>query len=73
MSSGSSFVSSSEQFPVGMRVLVVDDDVTCLKILEHMLQRCRYRGEFDRLVNLIFLGEKLVFFGYIYEIMYLIE
>ena len=54
MSPGSSFGSSSEQFPVGMRVLVVDDDVTCLKILEHMLQRCRYRGEFDRLVNLSF-------------------
>lgn len=43
MSSGSSFGSSGDQFPVGLRVLVVDDDVTCLKILEHMLHRCRYR------------------------------
>ncbi|PKA46063.1 Two-component response regulator ARR2 [Apostasia shenzhenica] len=34
---------AQEQFPVGMRVLVVDDDVTCLKILEHMLHKCRYR------------------------------
>ncbi|KAI0524801.1 hypothetical protein KFK09_004187 [Dendrobium nobile] len=31
-----------EQFPAGLRVLVVDDDVTCLKILEQMLRKCRY-------------------------------
>nr|WDA53392.1 two-component response regulator arr21-like [Erycina pusilla] len=35
-------VISPEIFPVGLRVLVVDDDFTCLKILEHMLQKCRY-------------------------------
>lgn len=34
----------SDQFPAGLRVLVVDDDITCLKILEQMLRRCRYRG-----------------------------
>lgn len=32
----------SDQFPAGLRVLVVDDDVTCLKILEQMLRRCLY-------------------------------
>ncbi|KAL8153650.1 hypothetical protein V2J09_011410 [Rumex salicifolius] len=32
----------SEEFPVGLRVLVVDDDPTCLKILERMLVTCRY-------------------------------
>ncbi|XP_071715915.1 two-component response regulator ARR14-like [Rutidosis leptorrhynchoides] len=32
----------SDQFPVGLRVLVVDDDVICLKILEQMLRRCSY-------------------------------
>ncbi|EOY01123.1 hypothetical protein QUC31_013931 [Theobroma cacao] len=32
----------SDQFPVGLRVLVVDDDITCLRILEQMLRRCLY-------------------------------
>nr|XP_043638613.1 two-component response regulator ORR21-like [Erigeron canadensis] len=32
----------SDQFPIGLRVLVVDDDVICLKILEQMLRRCSY-------------------------------
>eukprot|EP00271_Cylindrocystis_brebissonii_P006051 TRINITY_DN1859_c0_g1_i2.p1 TRINITY_DN1859_c0_g1~~TRINITY_DN1859_c0_g1_i2.p1 ORF type:complete len:597 (-),score=160.47 TRINITY_DN1859_c0_g1_i2:587-2377(-) len=30
------------QFPVGLRVLVVDDDPLCLMILERMLRRCSY-------------------------------
>lgn len=54
MTTGSSFGSGSgslsckpdtgvsDQFPAGLRVLVVDDDVTCLKILEQMLRRCLY-------------------------------
>ncbi|KAK4771995.1 hypothetical protein SAY86_013770 [Trapa natans] len=29
-------------FPVGMRVLAVDDDPACLKILENLLRRCKY-------------------------------
>lgn len=32
-------------FPVGMRVLVVDDDPLCLMITERMLKRCSYSGE----------------------------
>ncbi|XP_024633361.1 two-component response regulator ARR1 [Medicago truncatula] len=32
----------NDQFPIGMRVLAVDDDRTCLKILEKLLQRCQY-------------------------------
>ncbi|KAI5415667.1 two-component response regulator ARR2 isoform X1 [Lathyrus oleraceus] len=32
----------SDQFPAGLRVLVVDDDPTCLKILEKMLRSCYY-------------------------------
>ncbi|XP_072962782.1 two-component response regulator ORR24-like [Typha angustifolia] len=31
-----------DQFPVGMRVLAVDDDPTCLKLLETLLIRCQY-------------------------------
>lgn len=33
-----------DQFPVGMRVLVVDDDRTCLLDLEAMLLNCHYHG-----------------------------
>lgn len=35
---------TSDEFPVGMRVLVVDDDPICLMVLERMLHRCSYRG-----------------------------
>ncbi|XP_024636936.1 two-component response regulator ARR12 [Medicago truncatula] len=31
-----------EDFPVGMRVLAVDDDQTCLKLLEKFLLMCKY-------------------------------
>ncbi|KAL1210392.1 Two-component response regulator ARR10 [Cardamine amara subsp. amara] len=31
-----------DQFPVGMRVLAVDDDQTCLRILQNLLHRCQY-------------------------------
>ncbi|XP_061349122.1 two-component response regulator ARR2-like isoform X2 [Gastrolobium bilobum] len=34
--------SVSDQFPAGLRVLVVDDDPTCLMILEKMLRTCLY-------------------------------
>jgi hypothetical protein len=33
-----------DEFPAGMRVLVVDDDPICLMVLERMLHRCNYRG-----------------------------
>ncbi|CAN7038531.1 hypothetical protein IGI04_005391 [Brassica rapa subsp. trilocularis] len=32
----------SDQFPVGMRVLAVDDNPTCLRKLEELLLRCKY-------------------------------
>lgn len=33
---------NSDNFPVGMRVLAVDDDPICLKLLECLLRRCQY-------------------------------
>jgi two-component response regulator (ARR-B family) len=35
---------SRDRFPVGMRVLAVDDDPICLKLLDTLLQRCHYQG-----------------------------
>ena len=32
------------RFPVGLRVIVVDDDPLCLRIVEKMLKRCQYEG-----------------------------
>ncbi|KAJ6862189.1 two-component response regulator ARR12-like isoform X1 [Populus alba x Populus x berolinensis] len=34
--------SNIDQFPSGMRVLAVDDDPTCLLLLETLLRRCQY-------------------------------
>ncbi|KAH6772358.1 hypothetical protein C2S51_010762 [Perilla frutescens var. frutescens] len=31
-----------ENFPAGLRVLAVDDDPTCLKLLETLLRKCQY-------------------------------
>ncbi|XP_010047141.2 two-component response regulator ORR24 [Eucalyptus grandis] len=33
----------NDRFPVGMRVLAVDDDPTCLKVLENLLRSCQYQ------------------------------
>ncbi|XP_027367213.1 two-component response regulator ARR12 [Abrus precatorius] len=33
----------SDRFPVGMRVLAVDDDPTCLIVLENLLRKCQYQ------------------------------
>ncbi|XP_074348169.1 two-component response regulator ARR2-like isoform X2 [Apium graveolens] len=42
--STSSGSADDDQFPVGLRVLVVDDDPTCLMILYKMLLSCRYNA-----------------------------
>jgi two-component response regulator (ARR-B family) len=46
----------SNQFPAGLRVLVVDDDPTCLVILEKMLRTCRYEGILFLFLFLFFLS-----------------
>ncbi|XP_059635466.1 two-component response regulator ORR24-like isoform X2 [Cornus florida] len=33
---------NSDKFPVGMRVLAVDDDPTCLMLLDGLLRKCQY-------------------------------
>ena len=40
-----------DQFPAGLRVLVVDDDPTCLMILEKMLRTCLYEGTNNLLIG----------------------
>ncbi|XAR70003.1 hypothetical protein NMG60_11001812 [Bertholletia excelsa] len=37
------FDDANDQFPVGMRVLAVDDDLICLKLLETLLRKCQYQ------------------------------
>ncbi|KAH7855276.1 hypothetical protein Vadar_023141 [Vaccinium darrowii] len=37
-------VSKNDRFPVGMRVLAVDDDQVCLKLLDDLLRKCQYHG-----------------------------
>ncbi|MFS7935297.1 putative response regulator and transcription factor RR-B-type family [Helianthus anomalus] len=32
-----------DRFPIGMRVLAVDDNPTCLKLLEGLLRKCQYQ------------------------------
>lgn len=56
----------SDQFPAGLRVLVVDDDPTCLRILEKMLQNCCYAGLFNSnfFFLLSFLGSLLFVFSF---------
>ncbi|KAK4338910.1 hypothetical protein RND71_040372 [Anisodus tanguticus] len=46
----------SDQFPVGLRVLVVDDDPTCLRILEKMLRNCHY----EDLVFMSYAGREVI-------------
>jgi len=34
----------NDEFQLGMHILAVDDDRTCLKILERLLEKCQYHG-----------------------------
>lgn len=37
-------VIDAKNFPAGLGVMVVDDDLLCLKVVEKMLKTCKYRG-----------------------------
>lgn len=37
--------STDEDFPAGLKVLLVDDDPLCLKVIGQMLKCCKYEGE----------------------------
>ncbi|KAK6135603.1 hypothetical protein DH2020_030651 [Rehmannia glutinosa] len=43
---------NGDNFPVGMRVLAVDDDPICLKLLETLLRKCQYHGLFFSLIGI---------------------
>ncbi|XP_021658255.2 two-component response regulator ARR18 isoform X2 [Hevea brasiliensis] len=34
---------NEDKFPIGMRILAVDDDPICLKVLENLLRKCQYQ------------------------------
>ena len=46
-SQGKEPVHVENKFPEGMRVLVVDDNPVCLKVLEFLLRRCKYQRELE--------------------------
>ncbi|KAF8390576.1 hypothetical protein HHK36_025103 [Tetracentron sinense] len=50
-----------DAFPIGLRVLVVDDDPTWLKILEKMLKKCSYEGNVTYFMLLIEWGDYMFF------------
>jgi hypothetical protein len=56
----------SDQFPAGLRVLVVDDDPTCLVILEKMLRTCRYEGIYGDLCEFYFQKISLVSLNFMF-------
>jgi two-component response regulator (ARR-B family) len=37
---------AADTFPAGLRVLAVDDDRVCFKVLERQLKYCNYNGVF---------------------------
>ena len=44
MATASSKIAENKDFPAGLGVLVVDDDLLCLKVVEKMLKTCKYKG-----------------------------
>ncbi|XP_060171855.1 two-component response regulator ARR12-like [Lycium barbarum] len=44
MVGGGERVNNYDNFPIGMRVLAVDDDPICLKLLDTLLRKCQYQA-----------------------------
>lgn len=49
-----------EKFPAGMKVMVVDDDPLCLKMVESLLKRCSYNGALCREILRILINRMIV-------------
>lgn len=47
MATAPSKIVEKKDFPAGLGVLVVDDDLLCLKVVEKMLKACKYKGATD--------------------------
>ena len=50
-------VSGLAAFPAGLSVLVVDDDLLCLKVVEKMLKTCGYAGTWRAWMERDFAGD----------------
>jgi two-component response regulator ARR-B family len=48
---GSGGSSQLPGFPSGLRVLVVDDDPTCLMVVSAMLKKCNYEGQYANVLE----------------------
>lgn len=48
-----------DEFPIGMRVLAVDDNVVCLRLPETLLKQYGYRGLFFSTINFFELSIRL--------------
>lgn len=57
---------SADRFPVGMRVLAVDDDPTCLKVLESLLRKCQYQGIYAPLIQF----HNTIFIEFLWELVF---
>ncbi|PHT48082.1 hypothetical protein CQW23_12290 [Capsicum baccatum] len=51
-----------DNFPIGMRVLVVVDDPICLKLLDSLLKKCQYQGAFQMVMYSLLTSSLLLYF-----------
>jgi hypothetical protein len=60
-----------DKFPEGMRILVVDDNPVCLKVLEVFLRCCKYKRELKSpsppFPQYIIINVHVIFYFYVYS------